>query len=76
MSAKDMFESLGYNIVDNSDEFVHVSYSGETCKIVFCKDGFIEYRDTVGNNEICFYFDELPAMVEQCKELGWLEWRQ
>lgn len=74
MTAFDMFKELHYKQVSPSSDFEEASYLGINdegiFEIVFCKDGFIEYR--FNNQVISFYHDELLAMIQQCRELGWL----
>lgn len=75
MIASDMFKELHYKQVSHSSDFEEVNYLGiggyGVSEIVFCTDGFIEYR--FNNQVISFYHDELLAMIQQCRELGWLE---
>lgn len=83
MTAKEMFEKLGYKKCDKSNKRV-LGYK----KIFMRNDYFIEfgietkqfiiYRETFKLDEIIdeirvCNFDEYKAITQQMKELGWLD---
>lgn len=80
MIAKDLFEDLGFE-EKPGDEFEVCSYVGDNTKVVFCTDRYIEYHyptkdwtdEGLEPQEVSFSCDDVMAMYEKCKELGWLE---
>ena len=67
MSAKDMFEELGYNINIEYD-YIYYKNQEENCYIYFYDYQAIELRcdDSL---DVSVY----KAINQQCKELGWIE---
>lgn len=74
MTAKEMFEKLGYKYirlsensvqVENNDKLIYQFYPFEN-EIIF-------YVVNANKNDISFTSKELQAINQQCKELGWLE---
>lgn len=73
MKAKEMFENLGYSLEVNSEDLI--KYSKEVC-------GYTFFRFRLKDKEFCSGYqaiahtttrDELKAVIQQFKELGWLE---
>lgn len=78
MTAKEMFEALGY-MLDTAEE-----NSRLYCKDILDKNtfGYIdsemiyfdeEYNNIYFTNKDCLTMQELKAINQQCKELGWLD---
>ena len=78
MKAKEMFEELGYNL-DTAEE-----NSRLYCKNILDKNTFgykdsemiyfdDEYNEIYFTNKEYLNSDELKAINQQCKELGWLD---
>lgn len=76
MSAKEMFEELGYEqeISENYfDRFIR--YKKNAKRIVFRNDKkIIPYEDygDMGEDGTLLDMNELKAINQQCKELGWI----
>lgn len=68
MTAKEMFEELGYtyNIGIN-----YISYKRGDSRIYFLLD-FQTYEADYFINSMRVEMDELKAIYKQCEELGWL----
>lgn len=73
MKAKEMFENLGYSLEVNSKDLI--KYSKEVC-------GYTFFRFRLKDKEFCSGYqsiahtttrDELKAVIQQFKELGWIE---
>lgn len=73
MKAKEMFENLGYSLEVNSEDLI--KYSKEVC-------GYTFFRFRLKDKEFCSGYqsiahtttrDELKAVIQQFKELGWIE---
>lgn len=73
MKAKEMFENLGYSLEVNSEDLI--KYSKEVC-------GYTFFRFRLKDKEFCSGYqsiahtttrNELEAVIQQFKELGWLE---
>lgn len=73
MNAKEMFEELGYSLEVNSEDLI--KYSRNVC-------GYTFFRFRLKNKEFCSGYqsvahtatrDELKAVIQQFKELGWTE---
>ena len=72
MSAKDMFEELGYRITKNDDrDVIYICIENEDLYIEFDK----KYK-VVDGCPTDDYFCDMPllkAINQQCKELGWID---
>ena len=67
MSAKEMFEELGYELIHNS-EYQFEFYNEELDRYIW----FYKNRKTFeAYDEI--NLTELKAIKQQCKELGWID---
>lgn len=73
MKAKEMFENLGYSLEVNNETLI--KYSKEVC-------GYTFFRFRLKDKEFCSGYqsvahtttrDELKAVIQQFKELGWIE---
>lgn len=73
MKAKEMFENLGYSLEVNNENLI--KYSKEVC-------GYTFFRFRLKDKEFCSGYqsvahtttrDELKAVIQQFKELGWIE---
>ena len=85
MTAKEMFEALGYILIfwnsnfKEAKEYQFVYESDNDRSIEFRKDKFgnclyirfDKLLGTIDNTKLSF--DELKAINQQCKELGWLD---
>lgn len=76
MKAKEMFEKLGYSLEVNSEDLI--KYSRNVC-------GYTFFRFRLKDKEFCSGYqsvahtitrDELKAVIQQFKELGWFELEQ
>lgn len=66
MNAKEMFEKLGYTF---KEDRLSISYEiDEQYYFVFHK-----YQKQIGVGNFHITLDELKAIIQQCKELGWLD---
>lgn len=80
MSAKEMFEDLGYKLLENKvyKTYKLKYYKDDDNVILFYDDteyspkGFIKSGEYDG---MCDYITmkELKAITQQCKELGWID---
>lgn len=73
MKAKEMFENLGYSLEVNNQDLI--KYSRDVC-------GYTFFRFRLKDKEFCSGYqsvahtttrDELKAVIQQFKELGWIE---
>lgn len=73
MTAKEMFENLGYSLEVNNENLI--KYSRDVC-------GYTFFRFRLKDKEFCSGYqsvahtttrDELKAVIQQFKELGWIE---
>ena len=82
MSAKKMFEALGYKQIlqydeDDKEDLIGIRYKlGDYVEIMFDLWDFDVTKfgkiwEHIGNSSI--NMDELKAIDQQCKELGWLD---
>ena len=72
MKAKEMFKKLGYKKISDSVNWLIYNFD-EIFEIRFYKpqqDISIYYYDETFNS---IDMEELQAIIQQCKELGWLE---
>ena len=71
MSAKEMFEELGYEACIDTilDQLV---YENGSNYIAFCLNDKTFYKQ-YGYEPGDITLDELKAINQQCKELGWIE---
>lgn len=76
MNAKEMFEQLGYEFEKEytgdgvNDTYRYNKCSGPTDSVIFC----LECKEIVTNQTFhTIHLNELQAIIQQCKELGWLE---
>jgi hypothetical protein len=69
MSAKEMFEALGYRYMKTLSDEKHIWYRNSRTKseIVFN----LTFKSI--SNDYAIQLDELKAINQQCKELGWLD---
>lgn len=78
MTAQEMFEQLGF--IKNKSKCYgdnHILYekpvmNGTDIFTVEFKDGYVVYTDSCMRC-IKIYPDILKAIIQQCKELGWLD---
>lgn len=73
MNAKEMFEKLGYSLEVNNQDLI--KYSRDVC-------GYTFFRFRLKDKEFCSGYqsvahtatrNELKAVIQQFKELGWIE---
>lgn len=75
MSAKDMFEKLGYRCIKSNNSIWYINDSDEenyrSVEFYFCDCTF----DAIGNygDPLMVNVKELEAINKQCEEIGWLE---
>lgn len=79
LSAKEMFEELGYKLIKNTPLIYKKDDGGYITMINFfdvCKriviEEYEEYNDNQPQGTTVIYMDTLKAINQQCKELGWL----
>ena len=80
MTAREMFEELGYEQTHNNDSFIIYQKNVELANIWFIFNKTIGYFHKVsyigGNYLIDTYLDiyknEVKALVKQLEELGWI----
>ena len=77
MSAKEMFEELGYEQFKKGET---ITYSNRDLDfdIKFADDGFVEMYDftipkPIDDDVTVLTIEEIEAINQQCKELGWIE---
>lgn len=73
MSAKEMFEALGY-VLDKETRFgALVSYT-KYCSMGCCREcDLCFFENGIGIGETFITLDFIKAINQQCKELGWLD---
>ena len=73
MSAKEMFEELGYEIDSTCEIEGHLYYCRDYTKIDFDlkRENFYKYHCSALRSPIDMKL--LQAINQQCKELGWLD---
>ena len=75
MSAKEMFEELGYRCIKSNNSIWYINDSDEenyrSVEFYFCDCTF----DAIGNygDPLMVNVKELEAINKQCKEIGWFE---
>lgn len=71
MTAKEMFEELGY-IFDGTKDW-KITYRGINCldEIIIYKQTKTFQKKSFGKNESILNFKELQAINKQVEELGW-----
>ena len=75
MSAKDMFEKLGYRCIKSNNSIWYINDSDEenyrSVEFYFCDCTF----DAIGNygDPLMVNVKELEAINKQCEEIGWIE---
>ena len=72
MSAKDMFEKLGYEKIQDDVNWLIYSFQ-KVFKICFYKPQQDLQIDCLDNIYNTIDMDELQAINQQVKELGWLD---
>ena len=77
MSADDMFKELGYEKFTNDDCVLYMKYLFQIAFIIPNKTFITEYKHGDRNFTRVSPFEirmqELKAINEKCKELGWIE---
>lgn len=78
MSAKEMFEKLGYELVNEAPILYQFNDGGFIKNIEFSKtlkritfSSYEYYNDGKATEENFIYVDELQAINKQVEELGW-----
>lgn len=67
MTAKEMFDELGYiEAIRNSTDICSVSKKGHHLRF----DGV---NKVLWNDHAFLTLEEIKAIIQQCKELGWLD---
>lgn len=78
-SAKEMYKKINMECISETKELI--AYASKTPINTFIKSCYITYLNSeVKNvsvvklaNSISFNIDEIKAMYQQCKDLGWIE---
>lgn len=70
MSAKEMFEALGYECRKSENAIQYLSECGKEITFIFELHRFYKQRNFISLN---IDIDEFKAIHQQMKELGWLE---
>ena len=77
MNAKDMFEKLDCDYIDksNDEKFKEIIVEDNKNNLIyeFYIEDKIFYVTNANKNDISFTFEQLKAIKQQCKELGWHE---
>lgn len=73
MTAKEMFEELGYELDSTYEIDGHLFYCKDYRKIDFDLKRKDFYKYTSGGFRSPIDMDLLKAIHQQCKELGWLD---
>lgn len=73
MSAKEMFEALGYECRKSENAIQYLSECGKEITFIFELHRFYKQRNFISLN---IDIDEFKAIHQQMKELGWLEEEQ
>lgn len=73
MNAKEMFENLGYSLEVNNQDLI--KYSRNVCGYTFFRFRFKDKGFCSGYQSVAHTTtrDELKAVIQQFKELGWIE---
>lgn len=76
MNAEEMFKQLGYELEKEytsdgvNDTYIYNKCSGPTDSVIFYLDG----KQIIINQTFhTIHLNELQAIIQQCKELGWFE---
>ena len=77
MSAKEMFEELGYEQFKKGETITYSNIDLDF-DIKFADDGFVEMYDftipkPIDDDVTVLTIEELKAINQQCKELGWID---
>ena len=70
MKAKEMFEKLGYEQFEYSNGIRYTNGDMEQ-NIEFENDGFINIYNTCHNEQQVLTVEEIQAIYQQIKDLGW-----
>ena len=77
MKAKEMFEKLNCNYIDksNDENFKEIIIEDNTNNLIyeFYIEDKIFYITNANKNDISFELEQLKAIKQQIKELGWYE---
>ena len=77
MNVKDMFEKLDCDYIDKSNgknfKEIIVEYNKNNLIYEFYVEDKIFYVTNANKNDISFTFEQLKAINQQIKELGWYE---
>ena len=77
MTAKEMFEELGYSLVENSLGLKYQKLVVDMLWVIYFDTKFKYLTTSLINDEYETYhvldMNELKAINKQCEELGWLE---
>ena len=77
MNVKDMFEKLDCDYIDKSNDKnfkeIIVEYNKNNLIYEFYVEDKIFYVTNANKNDISFTFEQLKAINQQIKELGWYE---
>ena len=77
MKAKEMFEKLNCNYIDksNDENFKEIIIEDNTNNLIyeFYIEDKIFYITNANKNDISFELEQLKAINQQIKELGWYE---
>lgn len=72
MSAKEMFESLGYEYIEKSNNDIQVNTNKNLIYQFYpFKDEIVFYVVNANKNDISFTSKEIKAINKQIEELGW-----
>lgn len=77
-SAKEMFEELGYSLVEDSPNLKYQKVVADTFWVIYFDVVFQYVTSALIRGEYNTYHildvEELKAINKQIEELGWLEW--
>ena len=68
MNAKEMFEKLGYELLEKYDDVI-TYYNVEYDRYIYFYS--LTYVIEIGNEDKEFNYEELQAINKQVEELGW-----